>query len=513
MTPAASIWARWLRDPFRSWTLRRRLVLAVVALLAVLGLIIGLVSVLFLENYLIDRLDGQLSAAGHRSQAVAIEAIQRANPTADQLATVIIEATGQVPGTFVGVVVNNNVVATSYLGVSRAGANIAPQTISPGSKTALVALPIDGTPTSVDLGGTLGEYRMVSVSLTNNSELVLGLPLGESQNTVARLGWIIGIVTSLALVVAVAVGLLIVRLALRPLDRVAAAATEVSELPLDRGEVALAVRVRDEDTNTRTEVGRVGASLNRMLGHVASALTARQESENKVRQFVADASHELRTPLASIRGYAELTRRTQQDLPQEAVRSLGRIESEAQRMTGIVEDLLLLARLDEGRALEREPVDLSRLLVDALSDAHAAGPDHTWSIDLPGEPVEVIGDEPRLHQVVVNLLANARVHTPAGTTITATLERDGTNAVMTVLDDGPGIPDALKPLLFERFARGDSSRSRETGSTGLGLAIVQAVVTAQGGSVSVESEPGRTAFTVVLPLMPVGVRTGETVIL
>jgi two-component system, OmpR family, sensor kinase len=276
----------------------------------------------------------------------------------------------------------------------------------------------------------------------------------------------------------------------------------VSQLPLDRGEVALAVRVRDADTNPRTEVGRVGASLNTMLGHVASALSARQASEHKVRQFVADASHELRTPLASIRGYAELTRRTQSELPADAVRSLGRIESEAKRMTALVEDLLLLARLDEGRALERKPVDLSRLLVDALSDAHAAGPDHTWSIDVPGEPVEVVGDEPRLHQVIANLLANARVHTPPGTVVTATLAREGNTAMMTVLDDGPGIPTELQPVLFERFARGDSSRSRDTGSTGLGLAIVHAVVAAHGGTVSVRSEPGCTQFRVALPLVP-----------
>jgi two-component system OmpR family sensor kinase len=188
------------------------------------------------------------------------------------------------------------------------------------------------------------------------------------------------------------------------------------------------------------------------------------------------------------------------ELPEDTVRSIGRIESEARRMTVLVEDLLLLARLDEGRALEREPVDLSRLLVDAVSDAHAAGPDHTWSIDLPGEPVEVIGDEPRLHQVIVNLLANARVHTPPGTAVTVTRARANGSAVVTVADNGPGIPEKLQPVLFERFARGDSSRSRETGSTGLGLAIVHAVVEAQGGTVSVESEPGRTVFTLTLPM-------------
>ena len=279
-----------------------------------------------------------------------------------------------------------------------------------------------------------------------------------------------------------------------------ATATRVSELPLDRGEVALAVRVPPSDADPRTEVGQVGAAINRMLGHVASALSARQASEHKVRQFVADASHELRTPLASIRGYSELTRRGNHELPEDVVHAMGRVESEATRMTSLVEDLLLLARLDEGRDLDRKPVDLSRLLIDAVSDAHAAGPDHEWSLDLPDEPVQVEGDAARLHQVVANLLANARVHTPPSTAVRVALADDNEgHAVVTVSDDGPGIPAELQPLLFERFARGDSSRSRAAGSTGLGLAIVQAVVTGHGGTVSVESVPGKTSFRVELP--------------
>ena len=196
------------------------------------------------------------------------------------------------------------------------------------------------------------------------------------------------------------------------------------------------MRVPEEDTDPHTEVGTVGAALNRMLGHVGSALTARQASEKKVRQFVADASHELRTPLASIRGYAELTRRSPHDLPDDVTHSIGRIESEATRMTSLVEDLLLLARLDEGRELERDPVDLSILLVDAISDAHAAGPDHRWTLDLPDEPVEVTGDEPRLHQVIMNLLANARVHTPDGTHVTARLAVDEDDGSRADLGDG-----------------------------------------------------------------------------
>jgi two-component system OmpR family sensor kinase len=236
-----------------------------------------------------------------------------------------------------------------------------------------------------------------------------------------------------------------------------------------------------------------------MLANIANALSAREASERKVRTFVADASHELRTPLASIRGYAELTRRGGHELPDDVVRAMGRIESESVRMTSLVEDLLLLARLDDGRELESAPVDLTGLLADAVSDAQAAGQDHTWALEIPDEPVVVSGDAPRLHQVLVNLLGNARTHTPAGTSVTASIRTEAGRAIITVMDDGPGIADDLQPTLFERFVRGDSSRSRAAGSTGLGLAIVAAVVEAHGGTVGVASEPGATTFTVTLP--------------
>jgi two-component system OmpR family sensor kinase len=294
-------------------------------------------------------------------------------------------------------------------------------------------------------------------------------------------------------------GRLLIRFELRPLERVAATATRVAELPLDKGVVDLAERVSEDDTDPRTEVGRVGSAFNNMLGHIGRAFAARQASEEKVRRFVADASHELRTPLASIRGYAELTRRGGAELPEDVRHSLTRIESEATRMTGLVEDLLLLARLDEGRELEHKNVDLSRIIMDAVSDAHAAGPEHTWEMELPEVPIEVVGDQARLHQVVVNLLANARVHTPAGTRVHVVLEQHDENVLIRVIDNGPGIPQEQMPELFERFSRGDASRTRATGSTGLGLAIVNAVVLAHHGSVMVTSEPGKTMFTVSLP--------------
>ena len=329
--------------------------------------------------------------------------------------------------------------------------------------------------------------------------LVLAIPLAQVDDTVM---WMIvaqaGVIGA-GLVIAGALGLLIVRVTLRPLNRVAATAARVTELPLDRGEVALSVRVPAADTDPRTEVGQVGGALNRMLGHVAAALSARQASETRVRQFVADASHELRTPLAAIRGYAEVARRGRQEVPPDVAHALRRVESESTRMTSLVDDLLLLARLDSGRPLAAEPVDLTATAVNAVSDAHVAGPDHRWQLDLPDEPLTVTGDAHRLHQVLANLLANARVHTPAGTTVTVRLAPADGGVELRVTDDGPGIPEQLQPEVFERFARGDSSRSRAQGSTGLGLAIVAAVVEAHHGRVDVVSRPGHTAFTVWLP--------------
>ncbi|MFZ0230808.1 MAG: HAMP domain-containing sensor histidine kinase, partial [Mycobacterium sp.] len=329
--------------------------------------------------------------------------------------------------------------------------------------------------------------------------VITGLSMSTMDATMIRVLMIFAVVTVIAVAAATTAGIVIIRRALAPLGRVAQTATEVVDLQLDRGEVTLPVRVLESDANPRTEVGQLGSALNRMLDHIAAALSARQASETRVRQFVADASHELRTPLAAIRGYTELAQRVGDDTDAVA-HAMNRVQSETERMTHLVEDLLLLARLDSGRPLERESVDLSRVAVDAVSDAHVAGPDHQWELDLPEEPVVVSGDAARLHQVVTNLLANARVHTGPGTVVTTRLGSDATHAVLSVLDNGPGIPEQLQSEVFERFARGDTSRSRKGGSTGLGLAIVSAVVKAHNGAITLDSAPGRTEFTVRLPL-------------
>ncbi len=486
------------------WTLRRRLLVIVAALLVAVSAVVGVVSVAVFHGSSLARLDANLDSATSRAN-VAITGQPPDFPGNPSAAPELrAQPSGQEAGTLAALVQADGTASAGY--ITEGGRVL---DLPPTVAGTLAAVPIDGEPHSIDVD-RLGDYRALAVAQPewNGVSIVLALPLAEVNATTAQLAWTIVIVAAGGLVLALAIGSLVVRRALSPLARVTATAQRVSELPLDRGDVDLTQRVAD--TDDRTEVGRLGTAFNRMLGHVASALTAREQSEQKVRRFVADASHELRTPLASIRGYAELTRMHGGELPQDVMHAIGRIESESVRMTELVEDLLLLARLDEGRELTTLPVDLGRVVVEAVGDAQAAGPDHEWEVRLPDAATVVMGDEPRLRQVVTNLLANARVHTPEGTSVVAELERDGDEVVLAIEDDGPGIPPELAGSLFERFARGDSSRSRRAGSTGLGLAIVRAVVEAHDGSVSVSSAPGATRFIVRLPVAREGADESDT---
>ncbi|MFJ8907414.1 sensor histidine kinase [Streptomyces sp. NPDC102351] len=481
----------------RPRTLRKRLVVASVTLIAVVCAVIGTVTALALRSHLYEQLDGQLREAAMRATGGPPGAGPRLGLPGGRLD--FVTKGPQMFGT-VGATVVNGTVTDGIVSNSREENGVrTPEAgrLTAAQLAALEAVPRDRREHTADLPG-LGSYRVVFAEGPNGAFYV-AVPTTDVDATVTTLILVEISVTAAGLVAASLAGAVIVGVATRPLRRVAATATRVAELPLHRGEVMLEERVPESECDPHTEIGRVGAALNRMLDHVHGALDARQTSETRVRQFVADASHELRTPLASIRGYAELTRRGREETGPDTRHALRRIESEADRMTLLVEDLLLLARLDAGRPLRFTETDLVPLVVDTVSDARVAGPDHHWRLDLPDGPAPVVADAARLQQVLVNLFANARTHTPPGTTVTARVRRDGPRLRVDVADDGPGIPPDLLPHVFERFARGDAARTRATGSTGLGLAIVRAVATAHGGTVTVDSAPGRTVFTLHLP--------------
>ena len=479
--------------------MRARLLVGQVLLLALICIGIGAATWLALNQYLVHQLDSQVYDAAGRSAMMSglppppplpgmPPRARQSGPGPDFL-----DAPGQPAGMVAAIVRHHGVADAGVL--TTYGQRAA---LSSAAQAQLIDIAPRQEAVTRDLDG-LGDYRVVATYNRFGEILVVGLSLAEVDGTMIRVLLIFGVVALVAVVVATSLGVVVIRRALAPLYRVTATAARVANLPLDRGEVALPVRVPQRDANPNTEVGQMGSALNRMLDHISAALSTRQASETRVRKFVADASHELRTPLTAIRGYSELAQRRRDEVPDEVAHAMGRVSSEAERMTHLVEDLLLLARLDSGRPLEREQVDLSQVAVDAVSDAHVAGLEHNWNLDLPEEPVVVTGDAARLHQVLTNLLANARTHTAPGTTVTLSLSVDSRGAVVKVTDDGPGIPADLQSEVFERFARGDTSRSRKAGSTGLGLAIVAAVVKAHDGSIELRSVPGDTEFIVRLP--------------
>jgi two-component system, OmpR family, sensor kinase len=335
------------------------------------------------------------------------------------------------------------------------------------------------------------DYRVMSTSLPDNGTLVVALPLDDVEQTLHRLLRTEVVVAAAVLILLTALALWVVRLGLRPLERIGVTAGAIAGGDLSR---------RVEPAEPRTEIGRLGLSLNAMLGQIEEAFAERRASEDRLRRFVADASHELRTPLTAIRGYAELFRRGAAERPEDLARAMRRIEEESARMGGLVEDLLLLARLDQGRPLERSSVDLVPLAADAIADLRALEPDRPVSFEHPGT-LDVIGDEARLRQVVGNLLDNARRHTPPATPVHVRLARHDSRARLEVVDEGPGLPPGEAERVFERFYRSDPARARATGGTGLGLSIVAAIAAAHGGTVQAdEVADGRGArFVVELP--------------
>jgi two-component system, OmpR family, sensor kinase len=497
-------------SPMRS--LQARIVLTTVVLLAVVCAVVGIGAAVSLQHYLYQQLAQEVSRTiGFAAGPPGDDDGSRRPPPPDAGS-----GFGGGDGTSrIQVRIRDGVVVSAAtLGNFRSG----DQPLDAHQVAPMLAVtPQHGGPGGVDPGSAqsvtlpgLGTYLVEARTVPSDGSVVaVGISTARLDATVGRLAFSEIVIFAIGVAVAGVIAAFATRVTLRPLHRVSATARRVSELPLERGEVELDDRVPEADADPRTEVGQVGAAFNRMLGHVAGALEVRQESETRVRRFVADASHELRTPLAAIRGYSELARRRVDDLPPEVAAMLDRVGSQTERMTLLVEDLLLLARLDAGRPLARERVDLARLVADAVADAHAAAPDHHWSLHLPEEPDEigfdVVGDPERLHQVVANLLANARTHTRPGTHVVAGLARRGDVVRLEVRDDGGGIAPDLLDHVFERFARGETGRARSTGSTGLGLSIVAAVVHEHGGGLGVTSVPGDTRFSVELRSADAGV--------
>lgn len=345
-----------------------------------------------------------------------------------------------------------------------------------------------------DGSGVAPNWRLLTQRLTGSDEiLIVGLQTKTSDELLSRTANVMAI-TSVAVLVGVALlSLRSIRRALRPLEAIVTTAGAIGAGDLTR---------RVDDLSPRTEVGRLGGALNAMLGQIETAFRARQGSEDRLRRFVADASHELRTPIATIRGYAELFRRGASARPDDLADAMRRIESEAARMGGLVDELLLLARLDQGRPLEREPVELTALVADAVADARAVEPSRPLRLDHDGEVV-ILGDAARLRQVLDNLMSNVGRHTPAGAAAAVRIRTEGDDAVVEVTDSGTGLTAEHRDRVFERFFRIDDSRQRRASGSGLGLSIVAAVVEAHGGTVAAHpAAGGGTTFRIRLPQAP-----------
>lgn len=485
-------------------SLRLQVVLIASALVAAASIVVGIVSVVSLNDYLQDQLDQRLLGAAQRGADIAggVRPPGAPPPTADPSGPQrddLVGAPGQSPGTVTAVFEDGAFVVGGWV-----DADGTRHDLSTAQQDGLAAASAGAAPVTVDLGGDLGSYRIAARQAKAGVVAVTGLPREPVTAATGRLIWVVLLVGVLSIVLAVAAAAMLMGRALRPLRRVASTAAAVTALPLERGEVTLAQRVEARDIGSTAEVGQVGTALNDMLDHVESALSQREASESTMRRFVADASHELRTPLTTILAYAQLSEREEAD-GREHRENAALIDAEGRRMGALIDQLLLLARLDALPEAARDEVDLRILVAEAAIGARTASPDHRWVLELGDAPAEVRGEAVDLRRVVENLLGNARRHTPTGTTVRIVLDDGPGGAVrLTVSDDGPGLPDGLRDSVFERFARGDVSRSREGGGAGLGLAIVRAVVEAHGGSIEADrGRDGGASFVVLLP------RSGE----
>ena len=491
MTPTGPWW--------RPRTLRRQLVLGVLAVVTVVVLVVGVVTTLSFRSYVNAindaEVDESLDALSH-----SVARYHRGETMHHgELGQVMLGFTGQNAGNLIAVLHHGDVIGSAVFFEDEA------RPAPPDAVAAIQNQPWeDGRLRTVTLG-SLGSFRVESQTAADGDRQIVGVSLALANKTIKRRIISATVLLIAAMLVTAGLTMLVVTYALRPLRRVAATAAEVAGTPLIGDDHRITARVQPADTDPDNEVGIVGHTLNRLLDNVDSALAYRAESDRRMRQFLTDASHELRTPLSSIQGYSELTRQDSAELPPTTEYALARIESEARRMTSLVDELLLLSRLGEGQDLRTEDIDLGDLVLNAVNDAAVAAPTHHWVKQLPEAPVWVRGDRDRLHQLVSNLLTNGWVHTPPGVTVTTAIACRGPTtgtsyAELIVTDDGPDIDPDLLPHLFERFVRAKNARSDASGN-GLGLAIVDSIVKAHHGSVTAESSDGRTAFRVRLPVV------------
>jgi two-component system OmpR family sensor kinase len=485
-----------MTSPFSQWSLRNRLVLGVV-ILSTFGFITsGVVVQKQIKSVLIHQIDDQLlnvaSGALPRVNLAGIvddddfeetrgrngrdndEAPQTPlNQVPTSTSLTLLDSNGEVVAGIGGDL--NTVSVRDYIA---------------GYSPAEVA-EFEAEPFTVRAEGE--NFRVLALPLPSGlGSVAIAQSLNDVDRTLSRLQWLFLLIGFVIVGLIALASRTMIKVGLKPLSDV-----EVTAAQIAAGDLS----ARLPEATTTTEVGRLTTSLNTMLSRIEESFIVRKTSEDKLRRFVADASHELRTPLTAIRGFAELHRQGAVAGDEDTKQLLARIEGESVRMGSLVEDLLLLARLDQAREMERLPVDIAKVTRDAVASAQVAGADHPITLSGDLNELYTLGDRHRIHQVVANLLANARTHTPAGTAIAVSIAQSGDGVRIAISDNGPGLSEEDQKRIFERFYRADSSRVRNDGEgSGLGLSIVDAVMKAHGGSVSVASEVGKgSTFTLFFP--------------
>lgn len=474
----------------KSLTSRMALLLAGLVLLG--GAIAGVAGTIGIRAFLMGQLDSQLHQAAARN--VTLRAPHGNDHDTDNPVT---NVTGLPPGTITGHLTDGSI-SDLVVAADLDGDHLPTH----ADRAAVQRVAGSNAPETVNLP-SLGDYRVLTSHSSDGNQLVTGVPQERVDHTIRQLIVLEVVVLAVAVLLVAGAGALAVRRSMRPLQHLAAVARRVTQLPLESGQSRIPVRA--EELDEPTEVAQVGRAMNAMLGHVDLALQQRDESEQRLRDFAADASHELRTPLTVARSHAELLREymAATDLPEHVHQSLRRISDETGRMTSIVNDLLLLARLDKPGPEHHEDIDLTHLLLEVVDDARITAPAHHWSVDVPADPVLVHGEQEQLRRLLSNLTTNVRLHTPEGTQARFVLTEAAGQVHLRAQDNGPGFPPDLIEHAHVRFARG-RHRQDSPDSTGLGLAIVHAVARSHGGSLDLVSAPGETVITVTFPAARAG---------